>query len=145
MSSDISRLYRRIIYRNNILIDLLVISRFALEKLVMYREKLIQEDMGTLLDNRIYIYIISPYLHPNNLVLIIIYRVEICADIFSLFFSFRLIKTTLCNVICGIIYSSSSHRMIINIVADLLWWEEGGSITYLLWMKPIKTMYSNLS
>lgn len=35
MSFDINELYRRVIYWNNIFIDLLIISRFILGELVM--------------------------------------------------------------------------------------------------------------
>nr|YP_009138908.1 RNA polymerase beta [Lathyrus venosus]AIK21352.1 RNA polymerase beta [Lathyrus venosus] len=51
MSSDINELYRRIIYRNNTLIDLL--TTFAPWELVMSQEKLVQEAVDTLLDNGI--------------------------------------------------------------------------------------------
>nr|YP_008964858.1 RNA polymerase beta' subunit [Schwalbea americana]CDJ38610.1 RNA polymerase beta' subunit [Schwalbea americana] len=53
MSSDINELYRRVIYRNNTLIDLLTTSRFTPEGLVMGQEKLVQEAVDTLLDNGI--------------------------------------------------------------------------------------------
>nr|YP_009138791.1 RNA polymerase beta [Lathyrus palustris]AIK21159.1 RNA polymerase beta [Lathyrus palustris] len=53
MSSDINELYRRIIYRNNTLIDLLTTSRFTPGELVMSQEKLVQEAVDTLLDNGI--------------------------------------------------------------------------------------------
>ncbi|KAL5097775.1 hypothetical protein RYX36_002104 [Vicia faba] len=53
MSSDINELYRRVIYRNNILIDLLTTSRSTPEELVMCQEKLVQEVVDTLLDNGI--------------------------------------------------------------------------------------------
>nr|AGW45902.1 RNA polymerase beta [Lens culinaris] len=53
MSSDINELYRRIIYRNNTLIDLLITSRSTPEELVMCQEKLVQEAVDTLLDNGI--------------------------------------------------------------------------------------------
>nr|YP_009758366.1 RNA polymerase beta' subunit [Vavilovia formosa]QIN90172.1 RNA polymerase beta' subunit [Vavilovia formosa] len=51
MSSDINELYRRVIYRNNILIKLL--SEFSPGELVMSQEKLVQEAVDTLLDNGI--------------------------------------------------------------------------------------------
>ncbi|CAI8598609.1 unnamed protein product [Vicia faba] len=53
MSSDINELYRRVIYRNNTLIDLLTTSRSTPEELVMCQEKLVQEAVDTLLDNGI--------------------------------------------------------------------------------------------
>ncbi|KAL5073188.1 hypothetical protein RYX36_012172 [Vicia faba] len=53
MSSDINELYRRVIYRNNTLIDLLTTSRSTPEELVMCQEKLVQEVVDTLLDNGI--------------------------------------------------------------------------------------------
>nr|QUM38755.1 RNA polymerase beta' subunit [Lilium bulbiferum] len=53
MSSDINELYRRVIYRNNTLIDLLTTSRSAPGELVMCQEKLVQEAVDTLLDNGI--------------------------------------------------------------------------------------------
>nr|YP_009477376.1 RNA polymerase beta subunit [Tecomaria capensis]AVM81907.1 RNA polymerase beta subunit [Tecomaria capensis] len=52
MSSDINELYRRVIYRNNILTDLLT-SRSTPVELVMCQEKLVQEAVDTLLDNGI--------------------------------------------------------------------------------------------
>nr|QFQ35042.1 RNA polymerase beta' subunit [Scabiosa tschiliensis] len=51
MSSDINELYRRVIYRNNSLINLLTTSRSTPSELVMCQEKLIQEAVDTLLDN----------------------------------------------------------------------------------------------
>nr|YP_010964766.1 RNA polymerase beta' subunit [Hedysarum xizangense]WNM89421.1 RNA polymerase beta' subunit [Hedysarum xizangense] len=51
MSSDINELYRRVIYRNNILIDLLTTSRSTPVELVMSQEKLVQEAVDVLLDN----------------------------------------------------------------------------------------------
>nr|YP_009705274.1 RNA polymerase beta' subunit [Pterocephalus hookeri]QFQ34559.1 RNA polymerase beta' subunit [Pterocephalus hookeri] len=51
MSSDINELYRRVIYRNNSLTDLLTTSRSTPRELVMCQEKLIQEAVDTLLDN----------------------------------------------------------------------------------------------
>nr|UFY98024.1 RNA polymerase beta' subunit [Lonicera tangutica] len=51
--SDINELYRRVIYRNNTLTDLLTTSRFAPGELVMCQEKLVQEAVDTLLDNGI--------------------------------------------------------------------------------------------
>ncbi|KAL5065684.1 hypothetical protein RYX36_027421 [Vicia faba] len=53
MSSNINELYRRVIYRNNTLIDLLTTSRSTPEELVMCQEKLVQEAVDTLLDNGI--------------------------------------------------------------------------------------------
>nr|YP_010513728.1 RNA polymerase beta' subunit [Tephrosia onobrychoides]UXL85299.1 RNA polymerase beta' subunit [Tephrosia onobrychoides] len=53
MSSDINELYRRVIYRNNTLIDLLTTSRSTPVELVMCQEKLVQEAVDTLLDNGI--------------------------------------------------------------------------------------------
>ncbi|KAM7501098.1 hypothetical protein LguiB_000002 [Lonicera macranthoides] len=50
---DINELYRRVIYRNNTLTDLLTTSRFAPRELVMCQEKLVQEVVDTLLDNGI--------------------------------------------------------------------------------------------
>nr|YP_009629326.1 RpoC1 [Patrinia scabiosifolia]YP_009629905.1 RpoC1 [Patrinia villosa]AVT43351.1 RpoC1 [Patrinia scabiosifolia]AVT43435.1 RpoC1 [Patrinia villosa] len=51
MSSDINELYRRVIYRNNALTDLLTTSRSTPGELVMCQEKLVQEAVDTLLDN----------------------------------------------------------------------------------------------
>nr|YP_010861249.1 RNA polymerase beta' subunit [Livistona australis]WGM77295.1 RNA polymerase beta' subunit [Livistona australis] len=53
MSSDINELYRRVIYRNNTLTDLLATSRSTPGELVMCQEKLVQEAVDTLLDNGI--------------------------------------------------------------------------------------------
>nr|YP_009139092.1 RNA polymerase beta [Dioscorea zingiberensis]AKF33610.1 RNA polymerase beta [Dioscorea zingiberensis]WFP44378.1 RNA polymerase beta' subunit [Dioscorea zingiberensis] len=53
MSSDINELYRRVIYRNNTLTDLLATSRSMPGELVMCQEKLVQEAVDTLLDNGI--------------------------------------------------------------------------------------------
>nr|QWL20010.1 RNA polymerase beta' subunit [Cryptocarya brachythyrsa] len=53
MSSDINELYRRVIYRNNTLTDSLTASRSTPGELVMCQEKLVQEAVDTLLDNRI--------------------------------------------------------------------------------------------
>nr|YP_010924664.1 RNA polymerase beta' subunit [Hyaloseris cinerea]WKB11423.1 RNA polymerase beta' subunit [Hyaloseris cinerea] len=53
VSSDINELYRRIIYRNNTLTDLLTTSRSTPEELIMCQEKLLQEAVDTLLDNGI--------------------------------------------------------------------------------------------
>nr|YP_010724516.1 RNA polymerase beta' subunit [Patersonia fragilis]WDW31643.1 RNA polymerase beta' subunit [Patersonia fragilis] len=53
MSSDINELYRRVIYRNNTLNDLLATSRSTPGELVMCQEKLVQEAVDTLLDNGI--------------------------------------------------------------------------------------------
>lgn len=52
MSSDINELYRRVIYRNNTLTDLLTTSRSTPGELVMCQEKLVQA-VDTLLDNGI--------------------------------------------------------------------------------------------
>nr|UIS24077.1 RNA polymerase beta' subunit [Myosurus minimus] len=51
MSSDINELYRRVLYRNNTLTDLLTESRSTPRELVMCQEKLVQEAVDTLLDN----------------------------------------------------------------------------------------------
>nr|BDY11416.1 RNA polymerase beta' subunit [Lysimachia monelli] len=53
MSSDINELYRRVIYRNNTLTELLTTSRSTPGELVMCQEKLVQEAVDTLLDNGI--------------------------------------------------------------------------------------------
>nr|Q2VEI5.2 RecName: Full=DNA-directed RNA polymerase subunit beta'; AltName: Full=PEP; AltName: Full=Plastid-encoded RNA polymerase subunit beta'; Short=RNA polymerase subunit beta' [Solanum tuberosum] len=53
MSSDISELYRKVIYRNNTLTDLLRTSKSTPGELVMCQEKLVQEAVDTLLDNGI--------------------------------------------------------------------------------------------
>ncbi|KAK8967229.1 DNA-directed RNA polymerase subunit beta' [Platanthera guangdongensis] len=53
MSSDINELYRRVIYQNNTLIDLLATSRSTPGGLVMCQEKLVQEAVDTLFDNGI--------------------------------------------------------------------------------------------
>nr|AWI71709.1 RNA polymerase beta' subunit [Strempeliopsis strempelioides] len=53
MSSDINELYRRVIYRNNTLTDLLTTSRSTPVELLMCQEKLVQEAVDTLLDNGI--------------------------------------------------------------------------------------------
>nr|YP_010291528.1 RNA polymerase beta' subunit [Rapatea paludosa]ULQ67534.1 RNA polymerase beta' subunit [Rapatea paludosa] len=53
MSSDINELYRRVIYRNNTLNDLLATSGSTPGELVMCQEKLVQEAVDTLLDNGI--------------------------------------------------------------------------------------------
>nr|QBC72592.1 RNA polymerase beta subunit [Simmondsia chinensis] len=53
MSSDINELYRRVIYRNNTLTDLLTRSVSTPGELVMCQEKLVQEAVDTLLDNGI--------------------------------------------------------------------------------------------
>ncbi|KAL3507638.1 hypothetical protein ACH5RR_033020 [Cinchona calisaya] len=53
MSSNINELYRRVIYRNNTLTDLLTTSRSMPGELVMCQEKLVQEAMDTFLDNGI--------------------------------------------------------------------------------------------
>nr|QJD20920.1 RNA polymerase beta' subunit [Trifolium alexandrinum] len=51
MSSDINELYRRVIFRNNTLIDLLTTSKSTPWEFVMSQEKLVQEAVDTLLDN----------------------------------------------------------------------------------------------
>nr|ATG26889.1 RNA polymerase beta' subunit [Cyphia elata var. gerrardii] len=51
MSSDINDLYRRVIYRNKTLRQLLRTSRFTPGELIMCQEKLVQEAVDTLLDN----------------------------------------------------------------------------------------------
>nr|QXE44608.1 RNA polymerase beta' subunit [Cymbidium iridioides] len=53
MSSDINELYRRVIYRNNTLTDLLATIRSTPGELVMCQEKLVQEAVDTLFDNGI--------------------------------------------------------------------------------------------
>ncbi|KAK1294553.1 DNA-directed RNA polymerase subunit beta' [Acorus calamus] len=53
MSSDINELYRRVIYQNNTLFDLLKTSRSTPGELVTCQEKLVQEAADTLLDNGI--------------------------------------------------------------------------------------------
>ncbi|TYH57680.1 hypothetical protein ES332_D08G106300v1 [Gossypium tomentosum] len=53
MSSDINEIYRRVIYRNNTLTDLLITSRSTPGELVMCQEKLVQEAVDTFLDNGI--------------------------------------------------------------------------------------------
>nr|YP_009175190.1 RNA polymerase beta' subunit [Oncidium sphacelatum]AIS67449.1 RNA polymerase beta' subunit [Oncidium sphacelatum] len=53
MSSDINELYRRVIYRNNTLTDLLATSRSTPGELIMCQEKLVQEAVDTLFDNGI--------------------------------------------------------------------------------------------
>nr|QGZ10112.1 RNA polymerase beta' subunit [Liparis yongnoana] len=53
MSSDMNELYRRVIYRNNTLTDLLATSRSTPGELVMCQEKLVQEAVDTLFDNGI--------------------------------------------------------------------------------------------
>ncbi|KAL4187755.1 hypothetical protein AMTRI_Chr09g20620 [Amborella trichopoda] len=54
MSSDNNELYRRVIYRNNTLIDPLTTSRSTPGESVMCQEKLVQA-VDTLLDNGIYV------------------------------------------------------------------------------------------
>nr|YP_009414748.1 RNA polymerase beta' subunit [Platycodon grandiflorus]ARR27753.1 RNA polymerase beta' subunit [Platycodon grandiflorus]UBK12152.1 RNA polymerase beta' subunit [Platycodon grandiflorus]UXO94450.1 RNA polymerase beta' subunit [Platycodon grandiflorus]WCD61543.1 RNA polymerase beta' subunit [Platycodon grandiflorus] len=51
MSSDINELYRRVILRNNTLLELLTTSKFTPGELLMCQEKLVQEAVDTLLDN----------------------------------------------------------------------------------------------
>nr|UTM97802.1 RNA polymerase beta' subunit [Sonerila nervulosa] len=53
MSSDMFELYRRVIYRNNTLTNLLTTNRSTPGELVMCQEKLVQEAVDTLLDNGI--------------------------------------------------------------------------------------------
>nr|QXI84200.1 RNA polymerase beta' subunit [Gentiana cuneibarba] len=53
MSSDINELYRRVIYRNNTLTDLLTTSRSTPAELLMCQEKLVQEAVDILIDNGI--------------------------------------------------------------------------------------------
>ncbi|KAL4190798.1 hypothetical protein AMTRI_Chr07g26520 [Amborella trichopoda] len=53
MSSDLNELYRRVIYWNNTLIDPLTTSRSMPGESMMCQEKLVQEVVGTLLDNGI--------------------------------------------------------------------------------------------
>nr|QXI86316.1 RNA polymerase beta' subunit [Gentiana producta] len=53
MSSDINELYRRVIYRNNTLADLLTTTRSTPGELLMCQEKLVQEAVDILLDNGI--------------------------------------------------------------------------------------------
>ncbi|CAN6454000.1 unnamed protein product [Victoria cruziana] len=53
MSSDINEHYRRVIYRNNTLTNLLTTSRSTPGELVMCQKKLAQEAIDTLLDNGI--------------------------------------------------------------------------------------------
>nr|YP_010287034.1 RNA polymerase beta' subunit [Hydrocharis chevalieri]UKT61152.1 RNA polymerase beta' subunit [Hydrocharis chevalieri] len=49
MSSDINQLYRRVIFRNNTLMDYLTRSKFTPGELIMSQEKLVQEAVDTLL------------------------------------------------------------------------------------------------
>nr|YP_010610393.1 RNA polymerase beta' subunit [Vallisneria natans]WAO28659.1 RNA polymerase beta' subunit [Vallisneria natans] len=51
MSSDMNELYRRVIRRNNALIDFLRADRFTPGELVMGQERLLQEAVDALLDN----------------------------------------------------------------------------------------------
>nr|YP_009407321.1 RNA polymerase beta' subunit [Aldrovanda vesiculosa]ASA46279.1 RNA polymerase beta' subunit [Aldrovanda vesiculosa]QBC71177.1 RNA polymerase beta subunit [Aldrovanda vesiculosa] len=53
MSADINELYRRVIYRNNTLTNLLITSKSTPGELVMCQEKLVQEAVDTLFDNGI--------------------------------------------------------------------------------------------
>nr|YP_009651577.1 RNA polymerase beta' subunit [Heptacodium miconioides]QCY72168.1 RNA polymerase beta' subunit [Heptacodium miconioides]URQ21231.1 RNA polymerase beta' subunit [Heptacodium miconioides] len=53
MNSDITELYRRVIFRNNLLTNLLTISKYSPRDVVMGQEKMIQEAVDTLLDNGI--------------------------------------------------------------------------------------------
>ncbi|PWA87404.1 RNA polymerase beta' subunit, chloroplast [Artemisia annua] len=50
VTSDINEIYRRIIYRNNTLIDLLTTSIATPEELIISQEKLLQEAVDALLD-----------------------------------------------------------------------------------------------
>ncbi|KAJ8420812.1 hypothetical protein Cgig2_002576 [Carnegiea gigantea] len=54
MSSDINECYRRVIYQNNTITDLLITFRSTPEEKVMYEDKLVQEAKHTLLDNQIH-------------------------------------------------------------------------------------------
>ncbi|KAJ8421632.1 hypothetical protein Cgig2_020958 [Carnegiea gigantea] len=54
MSSDINELYRRVIYRNNTITDLLTTFRSTSGEKVMCKDKLVQEAEHTLLDNGIH-------------------------------------------------------------------------------------------
>nr|GEU29925.1 RNA polymerase beta chain, chloroplastic [Tanacetum cinerariifolium] len=54
VTSDINEIYRRIIYRNNTLTDLLTKSIATPEELIISREKLLQEAVDALLDSGIY-------------------------------------------------------------------------------------------
>nr|GFA27743.1 RNA polymerase beta chain, chloroplastic [Tanacetum cinerariifolium] len=53
VTSDINEIYRRIIYRNNTLTDLLTTSVATPEELIISQEKLLQEAVDALLDNGI--------------------------------------------------------------------------------------------
>ncbi|CAI9265941.1 unnamed protein product [Lactuca saligna] len=53
VTSDINEIYRRIIYRNNTLKDLLTTSIATPEELIISQEKLLQEAVDALLDNGI--------------------------------------------------------------------------------------------
>nr|YP_010488522.1 RNA polymerase beta' subunit [Japanobotrychium lanuginosum]UAT96949.1 RNA polymerase beta' subunit [Japanobotrychium lanuginosum] len=53
ITSDLNELYRRVIYRNNTLIDFLLRSEFAPEGLIVCQKRLIQEAVDTLIDNGI--------------------------------------------------------------------------------------------
>uniref|UniRef100_A0A1Y3BVZ7 DNA-directed RNA polymerase subunit n=1 Tax=Helianthus annuus TaxID=4232 RepID=A0A1Y3BVZ7_HELAN len=53
VTSDINEIYRRIIYRNNTLTDLLTTSIATPEELIISQEKLLQEAVDALLDNGI--------------------------------------------------------------------------------------------
>nr|YP_010621320.1 RNA polymerase beta' subunit [Cuscuta europaea]WBF90866.1 RNA polymerase beta' subunit [Cuscuta europaea] len=53
MSSDINELYRRVIYRNNTLTNLLKTSKSTPGELIICQENLVQEAVDTLLDNGI--------------------------------------------------------------------------------------------
>ncbi|KAL7598310.1 hypothetical protein Lser_V15G23223 [Lactuca serriola] len=53
VTSDINEIYKRIIYRNNTLTDLLTTSIATPEELIISQEKLLQEAMDALLDNGI--------------------------------------------------------------------------------------------
>uniref|UniRef100_A0AB39U2N9 DNA-directed RNA polymerase subunit beta' n=1 Tax=Ophioglossum hongii TaxID=3238578 RepID=A0AB39U2N9_9MONI len=53
ITSDLNELYRRVIYRNNTLIDFLLRSEFTPEGLIVCQKRLIQEAVDTLIDNGI--------------------------------------------------------------------------------------------
>ncbi|KAI3813566.1 hypothetical protein L1987_18292 [Smallanthus sonchifolius] len=53
VTSDINEIYRRIIYLNNTLTDLLTLSIATPEELIISQEKLLQEVVDALLDNGI--------------------------------------------------------------------------------------------
>nr|YP_005352938.1 RNA polymerase beta [Mankyua chejuensis]ADZ47970.1 RNA polymerase beta [Mankyua chejuensis]AJJ48600.1 RNA polymerase beta' subunit [Mankyua chejuensis] len=53
ITSDMNELYRKVIYRNNTLIDFLLRSEFTPEGLIVCQKRLIQEAVDTLIDNGI--------------------------------------------------------------------------------------------